>query len=270
MQPEARQENILEKICNTTRTEVARRKSQTTLEDLKAQIKQAEAPRGFLSALKAKAAENKPGLIAEVKKASPSKGLIRADFDPAQIAKAYERAGAACISVLTDAPYFQGHDDYLKQVKETCALPVLRKDFMVDPYQIYESRALGADCILIIMAALSDDEANELHTIAQNLGMDALIEVHDEPELNRALKLKPGMIGINNRNLKTLEVDIQTSYQLTKTIPQDCLKIAESGIDGPQTLSDLQKNGFDAFLVGESLMRQDNIETATRKLIGNA
>lgn len=262
------EDNILEKICKTTRSNVAERKSRTSLQNLIEQIKTAPPPRGFLSALRAKADQKKPALIAEVKKASPSKGLIRSDFDPADIARSYERAGAACVSVLTDTPYFQGTDDDLKAARNAVSIPVLRKDFMVDPWQIYESRALGADCILIIMAALDDAQAQAFCAIAGDLGMDALIEVHNEPELTRALKLDASIIGINNRNLKTLEVDIQTSYDLFPHMPQDVIKVAESGIDGAQALGALHAFGFDAFLVGESLTRQSDVEAATRALIG--
>ncbi|MCD8562604.1 MAG: indole-3-glycerol phosphate synthase TrpC [Alphaproteobacteria bacterium] len=260
--------DTLAKICADTANEVARRKAAVSLEDLKARLSEASPPRGFLKCLKAKAEQGRPALIAEIKKASPSKGLIRADFDPPALAKAYEAGGAACLSVLTDEPYFQGKDEYLRAARASVPLPVLRKDFMVDPYQIYESRVLGADCILIIMAALTDDMARKLYDIARELGMDTLIEVHDEPEMTRALThLAPDMIGINSRNLKTLEVDLQTAHKLVSMIPQTAFKIAESGIHSHKDLTSLQQKGFQGFLVGESLMRQDDVTAATNALL---
>ncbi|MCD8497320.1 MAG: indole-3-glycerol phosphate synthase TrpC [Alphaproteobacteria bacterium] len=262
--------NTLEKICADTANEVERRKAIVSLDDLKNRLEEASPPRGFLKNLKDKTAQGKPALIAEIKKASPSKGLIRADFDPPTLAKAYEAGGAACLSVLTDEPYFQGKDDYLKAARAAVPLPALRKDFMVDPYQIYESRVLGADCILIIMAALTDDMARKLYDTALHLGMDALIEVHDEPEMTRALTtLSPAMVGINSRNLKTLEVDLQTAHKLVTMIPHETFKIAESGIYSHDDLAALQQKGFQGFLVGESLMRQDDVTAATRALLGS-
>jgi len=230
---------------------------------LQDQIAKAEKPRGFINALRKHSA---PAIIAEIKKASPSQGVIRKDFDPAAIAETYEANGAACISVLTDEPHFQGRDEYLAEVKAAAKLPVLRKDFMIDAYQIYESRALGADCVLLIMAALSDEQALEFQDTAIRLGMDVLVEIHDEPELRRALNLAPAMIGINNRDLKTLKVDIQTSHQLGKLIPANILKVAESGISTAENILSLQAVGFGAFLIGESMMRQDDIGAALRKL----
>ncbi|MCB1651380.1 MAG: indole-3-glycerol phosphate synthase TrpC [Alphaproteobacteria bacterium] len=257
--------SVLDEICVRKAEHVAAQKNAVSLDELKAQIKDAEAPRGFIQALRAM---DGPSLIAEVKKASPSKGLIRADFDPAVIAKTYEDNGAACISVLTDEPYFQGCDAYLRQVKDVVSLPVLRKDFMLDPYQIYESRALGADCILLIMAALSDDMADELYGLAVDLGMDVLVEVHNAKELERALRLNPAMVGVNNRNLKTLSVDVQTSFDLLPQMPPDVLKVAESGLSNYETVYALEMAGYTAFLVGESLMRQDDIGAAVRGLLG--
>lgn len=255
--------SVLAEICARKMEHVAAMRAknpQGLLDDL---IARAAKPRGFINALKNHPA---PAIIAEIKKASPSRGLIREDFDPAEIARIYESNGAACLSVLTDEPYFQGRDEYLQQAGAASKLPLLRKDFMIDPYQIHESRALGADCILLIMAALSDHQASELYEIARTFGMDVLVEVHDEPELRRALDMNAAMIGINNRNLKTLAVDINTSHQLGKLIPAGTLKVAESGISDPETIRLLRSEGFNAFLVGESLMREKDIGGALEKL----
>lgn len=257
--------NTLEEICAKKRLHVEDCKAKTTLADLKARIENQEKPRGFLNALKSSSG---PALIAEVKKASPSKGVIRADFDPVSIAKIYEENGAACLSVLTDSPYFQGHDDYLVAIKKAVRLPLLRKDFMIDEYQIYEARALGADCILIIMAALDDQTVKTLYDLSVSLGMDVLMEVHDLPELERAKTINPMMIGVNNRNLKTLAVDIQTSFNLAPHYPANTFKIAESGIGDHTTILSLRTAGYKGFLVGESLMRQDDIAKATLTLLG--
>ncbi len=258
--------SVLDEICERKKEHVTAQKAAIPLEALKAQIKAAPAPKGFIKALQSSSA---PAIIAEVKKASPSKGIIREDFDPVQIAGIYEENGAACISVLTDEPYFQGHDEYLRDIRGAASLPLLRKDFMIDPYQIHESRALGADCILLIMAALSDELATELYSLAAELGMDVLVEVHDAEELERALALSPAMIGVNNRNLKTLEVDINTSHELAKYMPNHILKVAESGISGRDTIDNLIKAGYQAFLIGESLMRQANIGAALTGLLEN-
>lgn len=255
----------LDEINDRKREHIAARKLTHSLEDIKKRAAGAERPRGFVSALQNNAA---PSLIAEVKKASPSKGVIRADFDPVEIAKAYENNGASCLSVLTDEPYFQGHDDYLIAIKEAVSIPLLRKDFMIDEYQIYESRALGADCILLIMAALNDNLAQELNGIARELCMDVLVEIHDQEELQRAKKLEPAMMGVNNRNLKTLTVDINTCRLLEGLIPDTSLKVAESGIEDHATIMALYESGYKAFLVGESLMRQPDIGKATRALLG--
>lgn len=256
--------NTLDKICASKREHIARRMAEQPFEDLRYKVADMPLPSGFVCRLLSKTG---PSLIAEVKKASPSKGLIRADFNPVTIAKAYERSGASCLSVLTDTPYFQGHDDHLSAVKQAVRLPVLRKDFMLEPYQIYESRALGADCVLLIMAALDDAIARELYETALDLRMDVLVEVHNLEELERALKLSPMMIGINNRNLKTLEVDINTSLDLLAHIPPEIYRVSESGIAGHEPLMRLHKAGYGAFLVGESLMRQDNIEQAVLNLL---
>ena len=257
--------NKLDEICDRKREHIRNRKSYFSLDDLKYKIADKPLPSGFLCRMMM---SEGPALIAEVKKASPSKGVIREDFDPVKIAQEYEAAGATCLSVLTDEPYFQGSDEYLVAVKEKVSLPVLRKDFMVDPYQIYESRALGADCILLIMAALNDSLARELYEIALELRMDVLIEVHDLAELERATRLDPMMIGVNNRNLKSLEVDVNTSFDLLMKIPDEVYKISESGIDSHDTLKRLNDVGYRGFLIGESLMRQADIQHAVHDILG--
>ena len=255
--------NVLNEICARKQEHIAERKSAVSLEQLQEQIHAAPAPKGFVNAMQAAPF---PAMITEVKKASPSKGVIREDFDPVEIAKIYKDHGATCLSVLTDEPYFQGKDEYFVDIRSAVDLPMLRKDFMLDPYQIYESRSLGADCILIIMAALSDAQASDLHALSKELGMDVLVEVHDSDELERALALNPEMLGVNNRNLKTLTVDVQTSYALAKNIPDTCFKISESGISDPATIQDLKSAGYTGFLIGESLMRQDDIGAALQNL----
>ncbi len=257
--------DVLTKICTDKAIHVEKMKQKRSIDDLIALRQDQEAPRGFINAL-AKKSKHQTALITEVKKASPSKGVIREDFDPVAIAQIYAQSGAACLSVLTDEPYFQGHDDYFTAIRSEVSLPMLRKDFMIDPYQIYESRALGADCILLIMACLSDALAAELYELTESLGMDTLFEVHDEEELNRALALKPKMLGVNNRNLKTLEVDLQTGLDLAAQIPANILKVAESGIYKPDHIEGFKNAGYSAFLVGESLMREDNIANAVQKL----
>lgn len=258
--------SVLKEICDRKREHVQQQKSKYSLADLEGLAKSAEAPRGFINALKS---ANGPALIAEVKKASPSKGIIRADFDPAKIARIYEDNGASCLSVLTDEPYFQGCDEYFKTVKAEVKLPMLRKDFMVCPYQITESRAMGADCILIIMAALSDTLAKELYDTAESQGMDVLIEVHNEEELDRSLSFSPQMIGVNNRNLKTLSVDTQTSFDLLSKVPDNTLKVAESGLSDAETIQKLNTSGYGAFLIGESLMAEKDIAAKIHLLFPN-
>jgi indole-3-glycerol phosphate synthase len=258
--------NKLDEICATKCEEVKARKAVRTLADLDVMASQHSAPRGFRAALDAKAATGF-GLIAEVKKASPSKGLIRADFNPPAHAAAYQAGGAACLSVLTDAPYFQGHEEYLVAARAACDLPVIRKDFMVDPWQVAESRSIGADAILIIMAAVDDALAAELEAAASDYGMDCLVETHDAEELERALKLKSRLIGVNNRNLKDFTVDFQRTYDLVGAAPAGCTFVAESGLGSHADLLAMAGHGVRCFLVGESLMRHADVEAATRTLL---
>lgn len=259
--------DVLTKICDDKRAHIAAKKAETPISALESAAQDAPPVRGFARALRERQAQRRYGLIAEIKKASPSKGLIRADFDPPSLAKAYAEGGATCLSVLTDIPYFQGEDAFLPAARNACTLPVLRKDFMLDCYQVTEARALGADCILLIMAALSDEEARELEQVAFDLGMDVLVEVHDGDELDRALAhLKSELIGINNRNLKTLEVDIQTTVDLATRVPDDRLLIAESGLYSPTDLARMAKAGATTYLIGESLMRQADVASAVLDL----
>jgi indole-3-glycerol phosphate synthase len=262
--------NTLTRILADKRAHVARRRAEEPLSALEARAKEQTAPRGFRAALDAKVAAGGFGLIAEIKKASPSKGLIRADFDPPAHARAYEAGGAACLSVLTDAPYFQGADAYLTQARAAVSLPCLRKDFMVDPWQVAEARALGADAILIIVAALDDGAMAEIEAAALSYGMDALVEVHDAAELERALRLRSRLIGVNNRDLRDFSVDFARTYELVDHAPAGCTFVAESGLSGHGDLAAMAGHGVSCFLVGESLMRQPDLEDATRRLLGAA
>ncbi len=261
--------DILAEICDFKRAHVKRCKARRPLGAVLEAAGNASPPRGFYAALAGAVASGAYGLIAEIKRASPSAGVIRTDFDAASLARAYEKGGAACLSVLTEAKYFQGSGAYLTAARAATGLPVLHKDFVIDAYQIAEARALGADCALLIMAALEDGLARELESAAMDCGMDVLIEVHDGAELESALKLSAPLIGINNRDLKTLKTDLSTTERLVRRVPQGRLVVSESGLDGPGDLARMAKAGASCFLVGEALMREKDVEAATRNLLGH-
>lgn len=262
--------DVLARICADKRQHVAACKAARPLSVIEDAARAASPPRGFMASLHAVVEGGGFGLIAEIKKASPSKGLIRADFDPPALARAYEAGGATCLSVLTDEKFFQGTADHLRSARAAVDLPVLRKDFMLDPWQIYESRAMGADCILLIMACLTDAEARDLEAHARDMGMDVLVEVHDRRELDRALGLETSLIGINNRDLRTLTTDLATTEELAPLVPPDRFLVAESGIRNTEDLRRLSAVGPNCYLVGESLMRQDDVTAAVRALLGDS
>ncbi len=247
--------DILKKIVARKLEEIAERSARLPMRELQEALDRASPTRGFAAAIEAKIAVGQAGVIAEIKKASPSKGVLREDFRPADIARSYERGGAACLSVLTDVDFFQGDDEYLKQARAACALPVIRKDFIIDPYQVTEARAMGADCILLIVACLEDGQMRHLNDLAHELGMDVLIEVHDAAELERALKVRNRLVGINNRNLRTFEVGLDTTLELLPAIPSDRILVTESGIHTPADVRLMRDNEVHAFLVGEAFMR---------------
>lgn len=250
--------DILKKIVARKLEEIEVARQQISLDELQQGLDRKSPPRGFVASIKKKLAAGKPGVIAEIKKASPSKGVLRENFQPAEIAKSYARQGAACLSVLTDIDFFQGSPEYLKQARAACELPVIRKDFIIDPYQVYEARAMEADCILLIAACLSDEQLGNLNALAQSLGMDVLIEVHDAEELQRALQVPNPMIGINNRNLRTFKVSLQTTLDMLGQIPDDRLVITESGILAPADVALMREHDVHGFLVGEAFMRAED------------
>lgn len=248
---------VLRKIIARKWEEIAERKPQVSLEQLKARAAQQDPARSFVKAIENKIAQGKAGVIAEIKKASPSKGVIREHFVPAELARSYEQGGAACLSILTDVDFFQGADEYLQQARAAVSLPVIRKDFLVDEYQIYEARAMGADCVLLIVSALSSEKLKELNTLAQSIGLDVLVEVHDEAELDIALELPNKLIGINNRNLHTFDVTLETTYKLLDKIGSERIVVTESGILAPADVQAMRNKNVNAFLVGEAFMRAD-------------
>ncbi len=249
--------DILKKIVARKVEEIAERSAKVSIDELKAQLDGASPPRGFVEAIKAKIAAGQAGVIAEIKKASPSKGVMRENFIPEQIAKSYEQGGAACLSVLTDIDFFQGGDEYLKEARAACSLPVIRKDFIIDPYQVVEARVIGADCILLIAACLEDDQMKSLAELANELGMDVLIEVHDEEELQRSLPLKQMLVGINNRNLRTFETSLDTTLRMLELIPEGRIVVTESGIHSADDVKLMRNHNVNAFLVGEAFMRAE-------------
>ena len=247
--------DILKKILSRKLEEIQQRSAQVDLAQMRRRAESADRPRGFVESMRSRIDSRQAAVIAEIKKASPSKGVIRADFDPVQIARSYAEGGAACLSVLTDIDFFQGHDDYLLAARDACQLPVIRKDFIIDPYQVYEARALGADCILLIVAALEDEPLRELYELSAGLGMDTLVEVHDRRELHRALNFNLPFVGINNRDLRTFETSLSTTLDLLHDVPQDCFVVTESGIHSRDDVQLMRRNNVDAFLVGEAFMR---------------
>ncbi|MGD8408309.1 MAG: indole-3-glycerol phosphate synthase TrpC [Thiohalophilus sp.] len=260
--------DILKKIIRRKQEEVAERQRTTSLAEQEQYAAQADPARGFVAAIEKRLAESQSAVIAEIKKASPSKGVMRDPFVPAEIARSYEQGGATCLSVLTDVDFFQGSDEYLQQARGACSLPVLRKDFMIDPYQVYEARAIGADCILLIVAALNDDVMQELSNVAQRIGMDVLVEVHDADELERALSLNTRLIGINNRDLRNFETHLETTLELLESIPEDRIVVTESGIHTPADVKRMRDNGVHTFLVGEAFMVADEPGEKLRDLFG--
>lgn len=260
--------DILIKIIDRKAEEVAERVMQRPLDTVKADAATADAPRGFVNAIKSSLSEGRSAVIAEIKKASPSKGVMRENFIPADIAQSYEKGGASCLSVLTDIDFFQGHDDYLKQARAACSLPVLRKEFIIDPYQVYEARAMGADCILLIVAVLDDIQLRKLSALAVKLGMDVLIEVHDAEELQRMLPLNLPLVGINNRNLRTFDVSLTTTIELLSMIPEDRIVVTESGIHAAEDVTLMRQHHINTFLVGEAFMRADEPGEELKALFG--
>jgi len=260
--------DILKKIVHRKAQEVATRVARLSLEELAAAIDDFPPVRGFADALAAKLAVGLPAVIAEIKKASPSKGVLREDFRPAQIAASYERGGAACLSVLTDVDFFQGSDAFLREARQACSLPVIRKDFIIDPYQVYEARAMGADCILLIVACLDDERLRQLGMLASELGLDVLVEVHDGQELERALAVPSRLIGINNRDLRSFEVSLETTIDLLESVPDDRLLVTESGIHTRDDVTRMRRQGVHTFLVGEAFMRAENPGAQLKKLFG--
>ena len=258
--------NILDTIIATKFEEIKESQKIKSLEELKDEVKRASQPRGFIKAIETQLSKNKAAVIAEIKKASPSKGVIRENFNPKEIAISYEKGGATCLSVLTDQKYFQGHADYLKEARAACSLPVLRKDFMVDTYQIYEARAMGADCILLIVAALTLDLMQELEEITHSLGMNVLVEVHNQEELDLALQLKTPLLGINNRNLKTFDVSLDTTFDLIKNISSDKIIVTESGIFTSNDVKLMEDHHVNTFLIGEAFMRESDPGTSLKNL----